>query len=165
MQLWANENSGLRFAWEWAQLSKTQRRRTVIGFDGDLSELQEIMVLVLNSSSLLWQNSLLWYWCIHVNPARDRIYAHAGTQSEELGEKYLAQWNSFLRAYFLPNSRRFPIELHPCAQDYITTAGEVWLRQAPTAHEQLEAKLALRDWLRDKATPAVATPLLASLEN
>ena len=37
-------------------------------------------------------------------------------------------------------------------------------QRLPTAHEQIEAKLQLRDWLAAAATPDVAAALLTSLD-
>ena len=81
----------------------------------------------------------------------------------------LAGWDEFLINYFAPHWREDLFHRHICVRQYVRAnlhnSGSVHVACAPTAHEQLEAKLQLREWLAGKVAPAVAASLLASLND
>lgn len=83
-------------------------------------------------------------------------------------QDFLTQWDELIPEHCFPHWRIDWFHQHLCvirfALNHCSSLSHVKMNEPPTAHEQLEAKLALRDWLKDKATPAVAARLLASLD-
>ena len=157
---WKDKSSDARFAWGWASLTKSEKRRLLTGYDGDSNEMACVMRWILNSSTLFWQHAPRWRWAIRVIPIQDLLRGHCPSLQLETELAQLEIWNAILRAHFIPRGRADLLRDHPCIEDEMRTLSHVFVGQAPTAHEQLEAKLQLREWLRDKATPQQIKDLL-----
>ena len=165
LDAWNDESSDAYLAWNWATLSKEDKRRQIAGFDGDWNELEHIMKLIMQSSTSLWQLDNEWSWWFSLSNGSGYLDSSNGREDE--GTSLLECWREVLCAYFRPKWREEWLIKHLCVNEFwkeFGIFGDVFVKNA-TAHEQIEAKLALREWLRDKATPAVAASLLASLES
>ena len=158
-QLWSDPRSDARFAWHWTSLTEGQRRFALTGFGGDIGELARLMELVLKSYSALWRGASFWRWNLNIEPSRSRYFG-AGQAPDETDSNCLAPWSALFYEIFAPRAQIRWLGEHHCIPGKMRQLGTVAVRQAPTAHEQLEAKLALRDWLRVKATPAQIEQLL-----
>ncbi len=161
LNCWKDRDSDARFAWQWASLSRNAKIQMLTGYNGNMDELTHLMRKVLLSSGLLWRHAPRWHWRICIIPIQGRIYGNAPTKSLEAELKLLELWDSVFRAHFMPQAQPNLLQYHSCIEDDMRTLGQASVRQAPTAHEQLEAKLALREWLHNKATPPQIEQLLA----
>ena len=150
-QLWRDPQSDARFAWQWASLSHQQRLRALTGYDGEMSELGRAMELILKSSPVLWRGASFWCWNFNIDPALNRYFG-AGQAPSEASSALLARWSALLCQRFVPRGQVGWPGKHHCIPSALGALATVVVRQAPSAHEQLEAKLALRDWLGTAAT-------------
>ena len=165
LNYWKDRDSDARFAWQWASLSRAAKSQLLTGYEGDITTLTRLMREVLLSSDLFWRHAPMWHWRICIVSTQGRLYGYSPVTKLKAELDSLSLWESALRAHFMPLAQPNLLQYHSCIEDDLRTLGQVFVRQPPTAHEQLEAKLALRGWLRDKATPDVAASLLASLES
>ena len=163
--LWNIENSDVRFSWKWSQLSPAEANNLLMGVTGDLRELEQIMRWVIISATRLWESSDHWTWKLTPYEFSDDGFS---SDTHSLHGEVLSsrKWQKFLRSRYAPNWRGDLIARHQCALKFYEFSRNFYLGIAkisppPTAHEQLEAKLALREWLQNKATPAQIEELLA----
>ena len=169
MMEWQNKESEAHFAWEWAKLDDEQRKHH-LGFTGNLQELERILNLGLAARNHNWKEDDWLMWQFDVNQETGQLYGSFdnAAPNNQQANLNLSLWDEFLLTRYAPNWCAELVVQHECVKQYIGSKyyefGYAIRNQAPTAHEQLEAKLALRDWLRDAATPAVAAALLASLD-
>ena len=159
--------SDCRFAWTWFGWSEVER----IHYSGLASNalfrilgMHEAMNNVLKVCASLWEKSPGWTWLLHFPPQMAPwVLLADGRGHSPLGE--LQAWHDFLMSYLVPDVREDWLRDHVCVRDF-------WLehqrplviaqvRVAPTAHERLEAKLALRAWLQNKAKPEKINQLLS----
>ena len=166
---WKDEKSDVRFAWEWAALDNDQRRHKM-GWPESWRAMERIMNLVLASATNLWRVSDEISWYFHLDGKTGKWVSEVWSDGQDdlWDEKRLRTWDELLVAHFVPHWREDLFQRYSCltqyeAQALFYNASDVEAAQPPTAHEQIEAKLALRDWLADAATPDVAA-LLASLD-
>ncbi len=165
LSAWDDKSSDAYFSWKWATLSKEERDAQLIGFDGNWRELELVMQLILTGASQLWQSESSLEWMF--DPGRCWSNIDSGTDNEAAADVIVEEWHPILQSYFLPSWQQSHLTDHPCVERFWSHYGileVVSFDRPPTAHEQLEAKLALRDWLADKATPEEAARLLASLD-
>ncbi len=163
---WADETSDVRFVWKWFSDSDDGHYRNLTGFTGTWEEVEATMKTILISATLLWQLEPRWVWIFGTTFDTNFVVGEAGRV--EVVEQYFQPWVDFLQPYFLPLYTVALGKKHLCLSPENPRSrniGMIGTDHLPTAHEQLEAKLALREWLRDKATPDVAARLLASLES
>ncbi len=165
---WDDPASDARFAWKWAMQSDEERVKALTGFAGawDWREIHQVMKWVLISAAALWQLDRGWLWQISADARHDVLEDRSHGNSDP--GIVLDEWISFLRSHYVPRWREDLVTNHQCAREFCGThgcnIGLVQMLNAPTAHERLEAQLALRDWLRRAATSQQAESLLRSLE-
>ena len=167
---WNQPDSPARFAWDWARLSDEERFHQIApGCDWD--ELKRVMTMVLRSNTRLWQtDACLWWSFIPVTETGElEGVLHEYERNFDVLDDTMRRWNRWLIKHFARHWRADWFRQYSCVRDFVglqhEKLGAVTIEQAPTAHEQLEAKLQLREWLRNKATPAEIKPLLDSLNN
>lgn len=164
---WDDETSDMHFVWKWFGTSADERYRKLTGFTGTWEEVKAIMEKILISATPLWQLESKAVWVFGDIFGSNFIGGNKPGRVETV-EQQLQPWLDFLQSYFLPLYRADMREKYLCVSPEDPKnleVGMIFINSHPTAHEQLEAKVALRDWLADKATPAVAAQLLASLES
>ena len=157
---WQDGSSDVRFAWEWATLSLEERFVRLTGFRGNWRDLEDLMSLILMAASSLWQTRTSLEWMF--DPGAGWIHIDSATDNEAAAALIAEKWMPTLQRYFVPCWESNCLN-HPAADLFWRHHGvlpTVWFEEPPTAHEQLEAKLRLRDWLEDKATPAQIKELL-----
>ena len=167
---WQDMLSDARFAWKWSGLNKSEKILEIMSFlEGSderchiENEMQRIMRLILINYEMWGPDE---QWDLYFVLGGRSVISHEDGRIEK-DDQDLHEWNTLLRKSLMPQLRYDLLERHVCVQDCWTLhapSASVSIEQPPTAHEQLEAKLALRDWLRDVATPDVAAALLASLD-
>ena len=173
---WKEEDSDARFAWNWAKWDGDERLRQLSGIPEYFADLERKMSNILVASTLLWRDNarLLWRfypWAERENGAEHQYQSFPIDLSDgaSLVENNLYLWRPLLLEGYEPQWRDKWAAKHQCISYTIQAKEracvEIQLNQPPTAHEQLEAKLALRDWLADKVAPGVAAVLLASLDD
>lgn len=162
-RVWNDSSSDARFAWSWAQKNRDQKMAQLCGFDGNWSELERVMRLVLLDTASLWQRGHAWRWSLHHEFAGRGWLFNQFNRSDTTQNLRLTVWQEFLYDHFVPDLRAELME-HVCAREFWQHAGElqnVQLSEAPTMHERIEARLQLREWLQDKAAPNEMEKLLA----
>lgn len=135
---WANPNSEIRISWEWNRKNERQREDWLGTIVPRWSELHDLMRAV----SCVAELPVGQHWILdHVD-----THNHAPALLERL-----RPWRELLEAQFwfepLPEFYpQFLREYFRCASGHIQVEGVEF-----SAHEQLEAKLYLRDWLQQNA--------------
>ena len=167
---WNNQDSDIRFAWEWSRLNDADKNQLLMGETGNLRKLEQVMRQVLVATTQLWELHDRWMWKLTPYESSNDGFFYDISSFEEDNVVWSHHWQKFLRLRYAPQWRQDLIERYECAREFYYsssnfTIGLVEVNHPPTAHEQLEAKLALRDWLANAATPDVAAVLLASLDD
>lgn len=158
------------FAAQWATWSEEKRCQFLYPQDGGINELRRLMKWVAQSDAQLHEAAALF-----LDPQTDllwRLQGHCrGFQASAfspfysaipMGTRHSLRWQYFLAARFLPLpplKTAYPL---PIVQEFDNQIREeLSVRVAiPTAHEQLEAALNLRDWVRENHAPAELLALL-----
>ena len=154
---WNDENSDTRFSWQWPQWNDEERKVLCCGFEGDLRDMARVMRWILTGAHQLWEAGSGWTWTIHPEFA-SRGYVTNFSDSGRPLILTLSAWQEWLFAYFAPGWRADWMERHECVQGFWRRVGaleSVRMDEPPTMHEQLEAKLDLREWLRENAPDEV----------
>ena len=166
LDAWQDESSDAHFAWQWAMLTQEERYLQLTGFEGNQQELEVVMRSILQGTSKLWRVEKALEWIL--SPEEPWSNIDSATDNEEIAYEVVKAWYPILQSYFAPAWQEKRLTNHLCAQKFWEQRGflpVVSVDSSPTAHEQLEAKLQLRNWLADKATPDEAARLLASLDD
>lgn len=166
---WSATNSDARFAWEWANLSDDQRHRQ-LGLTQNLEDVARAMKLVLVAAGWLWQPGYLMSLGVSPDPDTGELRVSAASLSQHHYSQLevLQPWQKFFSNWFAPHWSATLFNRHLCIRHYLSRhrweLAEARLADSPSMHEQLEARLQLRDWLRDKAAPAEVERLMRSLD-
>ena len=135
------------------------------------SDLKRVAPLILQCADI-WENAEHWEWNLSLI-SDDHNEMKSRQQINAKLHRNLHPWLKVLRAHFAPQRRDDWFKKHICVRNFWRQLqfdeaeprrGTIKANRLDSAHEQLEAKLALREWLRDKATPAVIEQLLGGLE-
>ena len=160
---WQDRLSDARFAWDWANRTEHEHLYLLTGYAGASHELKQTMRRVLQASSALWQGESIWMW----NLSAQEGELTGASRNFRGDDDLLEPWNWWVRSHYFPDLAHHLRRNHPCVADLwekrVRGIARVQVA-APTFHEQLEAKLWLRDWLQDKASPEQVQVLLAALE-
>ncbi len=169
--VWQDEASDARFGWRWSSLSKDEKFLELTGLYNKSEvrarieeEMRRVMRLILIYFEMWGPDE---QWNLYFTLGGRSHISHEDGRLEKNNQQ-LHKWNALLREYLMPQFHADWDEKHRCVGDCWSIempSVSVEIEQPPTAHEQLEAKLALRDWLRGAATPDVAAALLASLDD
>ena len=157
---WQDRASDARFAWNWANRTEHERLYLLTGYTGALHDVERAMKMILQSVSSLWQIASSWRWKLGDGELISESWS--GEDSE-----LLEPWNRWVRNYYYPDLNVQLRREHSCVQELWSQRVrevEVTVYGPPSMHEQLEAKLALRDRLQDKAAPEQIQVMLAVLE-
>ena len=139
-QEWKNPDSEVRYAWEWSRKAETERRQYLKDNVPRWEELINLMRAIV---------------CIEKLP-KDAPWSLEGPINRQ---KYSAEalvrshfWRELLKDKFIP-FEPFPDSSPQCLNDYLKAVpNRIVMRGFEfSAHEQLEAKLYLRDWLQRNA--------------
>ena len=155
-QLWNDKESEVRFAWEWAALGDEQRKQ-LLGWPTSWESMERIMRWAVTAIIPFWQACDVIYWDFTVDGKSGEFTSEFEDFYSGLGlaPPPLAGWAEFLIQHFIPHWRADLFRRHPCVSRYVngkyydSARASVRVGSCSTAHEYLEAKLALRDWLRD----------------
>ncbi len=172
---WEDEQSDARFAWNWASWSGDERLRQLSGIPEYFADLERKMKLILRASTALWRHNERLHWRFCPWAERENLAEHQSQQfpvdlndGASLVENNLHLWRPLLLEGYQPQWRDKWAAKHGCVSYTIQAKErgfvEIQLHQPPSAHEQLEARLALREWLGTPATSDVAAVLWASLD-
>ena len=171
---WKNESGDVRFAWHWAGWDINERLRQLSGIPDYFAGLERLMRNILVASTRLWQDNsqLLWRFCAWAERGNLAEHQHQCFPVDlndgiSLVENHLHLWRPLLLKGYEPKWRDdWPEKYHCIGYTFGAkerASVEIQLNQPPSAHQQLEAKLQLREWLADAATLDVAAVLMASL--
>ena len=156
-----NERSEARFALKWLHLSPEEQDNKRLQFEREtLEPMRKLLSAVLQSQIEIWEHDAALLWCLY----------GAGYADPDWSEDKLV----FTNSPGTPNSLQIPPRLErwkraiwnnflPCDDDWLLFAlcvrewqdmGVVEVEAAPpTAHEQIEALLLLRDWWNQHFPP------------
>ncbi|PQV63112.1 hypothetical protein B1R32_11518 [Abditibacterium utsteinense] len=158
------------FTAQWATWNEEKRCEFLYPQDGSINELRRLMKWVAQSDAQLHeaaaifldpQNDLLWLLQGHCRGIHDASKS-AFFPAIPMATRHSLRWQYFLAARFLPLPALAWAELPPCVQKFDAQIREgIKVRVAiPTAHEQREAALNLRDWVKKHDAPATLLALL-----
>lgn len=138
-QQWQRPDSDLRFSWEWNQKTPEQRHHYLTIQVDRWRELFDLMHAIACVEALPIQTR----WIL------DHVDAH--NHAPELLAS-LQPWRELLGEHFLP-FKPFPVSAPFCLRLYFSfISSHIQVKGAEvSAHQQLEAKLFLRDWLQRHA--------------
>lgn len=160
---WEDSQSDARFAWHFATLDVAEKIELLSGSDEDKREIQTLMKLILQSTPTLWQSGNFWGWRLTFDDQTTNL--NSQPLDKHLETQLLIPWTAILRRHCYGNWGQRAFENHACAREFWGNKsryiGYAQQTSAPNFHDQLEAKLQLRDWLQDKATPAEIEQFLA----
>lgn len=175
---WHDTSSDARFAWQWSQYHGQECLMQYSGIREYFTELERIMKLILIASTYLWQVDSYWLWDFTPWEEKEQLLdpSKASTPpslNNRTSRPYLQSnlhlWNCYLLQSYTPKWKEEWIGKHECIGHTMKLKERANVRlimnSPPTAHQQLEAKLALRDWLKGKATPEQIAQLMASLDD
>ena len=154
---WHDRASDARFAWDWANSTDHKRLYLLTGFAGARHEVERAMKMILCNKSSLWETESCWRWNLSESELSGESWSGADDELLEL-------WNRWVRNHYYPDLNSLLRREHPCVQELWSERVRevrVTVNGPPSMHEQLEAKLWLRDWLQDKATTEQIAELLA----
>lgn len=134
-QQWQQLDSEVRFAWEWNRKNIQQQQQYFFETLPRWRELSELMTAV--ASAIQIPSEQIWT-LNHVD---------SSAQFSEVQEQ-LENWSTLFVAHFLPFAP-LPLSEPKCLRDSLQFAADhIHVKGTETsAHQQLEAKLFLRDWL------------------
>lgn len=165
LNLLRDTTSEARFAFDWLYLSHHQRQKKLFNFErGNLGEIQRLLYAVLQSQPDIWADDETLRWLTPVQhkhlkrPKKLRdalgvadsfigIFSAPGT-AIKIPPRF-KEWRKLLWNYFGPSINEEVLLFSLCIRHWEANinsdpiATEV---APPTAHEQLEALLTLRDW-------------------
>ena len=153
---WSDRTSDARFAWDWANSTDHKRLYLLTGYGGDCHEVERAMKMILRNKSSLWETESRWRWNLSESELSSESWSGADNE-------LLEPWNRWVRNHYYPDLNPLLRREHPCVQELWSERVRevrVTVNGPPSMHEQLEAKLWLRDWLKDKATPEQIKELL-----
>ncbi len=163
-----DKNSDCAFSWAWLGWSHVQRNRVWARAErGDLDECERLLRAIagvdVNWQSGMGRDLVFELGAMYLPfAAGETIHSHIfdGTNIQEFSE---SQYRLFalVFAHFGLNMNQ-PMERYSAARHYSHRHGYVWRLAIvpPSQHERLESLLDLRDWLRDKVSPAELSELM-----
>lgn len=139
-QQWQNPNSDVRYAWEWSRKTEAERRQYIednVPHWRELMNLTRALVIVEKVP-----RDLPWSLKMPINSS--------GYSEETLARLQL--WRELLKDRFFP-FEPFSESSPQCLNDYFEFISTRFLVKGEdySAHQQLEARLYLRDWLQCNA--------------
>ena len=149
---WSEPGSDARFAWQWANWNEEERIARSGIAKSAADEAEQVMKWILTSSSVWGRCSWSLNWNENERKTSWRLYDY--DQMADVDSDVLDEWQQWLWSRFFSGWRGDLLEQHECAREFwrFHTLVEVETDQPPTMHEQLEAKLQLREWLERNAT-------------
>lgn len=174
-QMLADPNSDCSFAWNWAQLSDEERfQQLYLPRKGTLNECEHLI------RAVLWNDPTITYipecgFTLHI----ELIEANSPPilKIKRIARTYV--WDFYETFRLSPHYMRLlelviegsQLQRNPQIKDktaarkmwsLFQSSGNLWFVTTtnPTQHERLEARLQLREWLRDKVSPDELTVLL-----
>lgn len=172
-QMLKDNDSDCAFALNWLQLSETEKDTLLVQVaHGNLEECRQLLWASLWIDSI-WLSSQRWRWNIDIGwgsdyeaPTSDpRVMASRSDieneiQGIELSPRLLRLLEIILAHFKLSHNRQTQSKTLVCNIRNLDNSCWNVPVPTPTAHEILEARLRLRDFLRDKLSPAELNELM-----
>ena len=158
----ADTRSDCAFVWRWMQCDAQEKIQLIFSVDREVVEICERVLCAYAWNHPSWSDDtpLKWVFQIGVssceNPKEDTFLVGGnGTAANQLNA---SGYNFFLRTLIWKHldshkKRKLEEQIAPNQKTYLQHHHWIIKVPIPTAHERLEAKLQLRDWLRDKVSP------------
>ena len=144
------------FLWHWMRATPKEREKIWQLKLEERAQLKHLMTIILYCLPELWAQphefrlqynysnwADNWYY-------REDCHAVKNVPLSDSAARWLASWQSYMSAHFHPT---YVMQIQPFISHeiYDGVPYSSPLVQTPTAHEQLEARLHLRDWLQQNA--------------
>lgn len=156
-----DENSSISLAARWFDVSDEAKTALILG--EHLGTIQQVMRWGLINEPRLWAKDSRWTWSLGVGTDFGYLWKFDVIRRQEniaVDFPFLRELGRFLIERCIPHITKAMRKKHPCVgqkRDWIDARVSV---ETPTAHEQIEAALQLRDWLQKHAAPAQLLALL-----
>lgn len=153
---WNDDQSDARFAWNWAKKSEDERRAWFYEGTTGITALGNVVRLVLQSADELWEKHEFVCW-IHGFDANESWFGneYRGIVDAKNEAPRLERWRRFFDRHLWKAEFRTAWS-HRVMREWICKQCELWgvyIEVArPSAHERLESRLELRDWLRENTS-------------
>jgi len=152
-----DESSEVNFAWRWARMNEEERYAWFFDGSDGLKAQEHLVRIVLQSADELWEEHALVSWRRGLSAGEGWFYdeRHRRIREPQLPLN-LERWRHFINAHAGQNqwkaadSQRFVRYWLIGKQKMRSFDVEV---PRPSAHERLEARLELRDWLEQNVSP------------
>ena len=162
-----DDSSETHFAFWWATLSTAKHFDLMLPLArGTYQEWQKICRL-LPTIFISWVDNFdakLYARFVADGSVESNFYQQSGRAfQQEIENSPLQQLARWLHEYFSPQPNEELSARYPCARQWLKPNNRAVCEvriDRPSQHERIEALLQLRDWLRDKATPADIEALL-----
>ena len=145
-----------RFAWLWLRSNPAQRDALWNAQLAKRAELKQLMTWILWCCAELWQMAEALGIKYDYHDWQHNWYYNADSQGNWMltlsaaAEKWIEAWSAFLSSRFQP-THIVQIQSYIGSQSDDRELGQSPFISQPSAHEQLEARLHLRDWLQRNA--------------
>ena len=160
-----DEHSELRFALSWIHLLPTERKQRRQRFaQGTFAIIQRLLRAALQSQVGIWEKQKPLFWRTH-HPKKSQAaptYAWEGdltfgdfrttSSTPNVGPR-LNRWKQVICNYYLPTLEDDWLIFACCVEDTYAPGVIVVEAAPPSAHEQIEAALLLRNWWNQHFPP------------
>ena len=159
----ADRDSKLGFAAHFAFDGMSSRSHLVFG--SNQAELFQIIEWILKCEPRLWERGDVWDWKLSPQtPDFSYLFCPYIDNIEDFAVNlpFIYAMGRFLVKEHIPKLTRLLRDKHRCVREFLESE-PVWIdnfSEKPTAKEQREAALNLREWLRKNHAPAELLALL-----
>ncbi|RYX85521.1 hypothetical protein EON83_06040 [bacterium] len=162
-ELICDPDTDISFARRWATMGRDEKAVCILRGERNYERLQSVLRWTLICESALWNYARTWSWSLVYPPGSawgglidpdERFWFDTSIPSDEI--PFVSRIQKFLVEHYIPDMCYLLWEQHRCVldrrSDYDDCFMQLEISGELSAHEQLEARLQLREWLEQNAT-------------
>ena len=168
-EMLADTRSDCVFVWRWMQCDAQQRIQLIFSVDREIVETCERVLHAYAWSHPLWSDDIPLKWVFQIGVSSSEnlkentfLVGGDGTRANQLNASGHIVLLRTLIWRHLDSHKKSELakQIAPNQKTYLQH--DFWIVQVPipTAHERLEGRLLLRDWLRDKVSSTELAELM-----
>ncbi len=144
------------FAWQWLRSTLNKRNEIWETEIAKRGELEEIMTWIVWSLTEIWQQTDKVRIQCYYEDWQSNWFENADPRASNylplspVAQRWIGQWSALLACQFQPTNLRHLQPYTESQSDYHLPFEKVFIG-TPTAHEKIEARSQLRDWLQINA--------------